>query len=113
MNSKKTKAIMKFLLFFNALCVAVVLRQATVVHGDGPNGFGEMLLKGTMAYLSLGLYLCLCVSTWLFFRRPFEDGLSTATVVLTCILTFFGYVSVYDACADKDGYCREWQISRS
>jgi len=111
MNSNKTKAITKFLLFFNALCVVVVLRQATVVHGDGGGGFGEVIIKGFMACLSLVLYLSVCVSAWMFFRRPFDNGLLVATILLSCILIFFGYVSLYDACYDKEGYCREWRIT--
>ncbi|MEC7120130.1 MAG: hypothetical protein VXW65_09550 [Pseudomonadota bacterium] len=111
MNANKTKAITKFLLFFNVLCVVVVLRQATVVHGDGAGGFGEVIIKGFMASLSLVIYLSVCISAWMFFRRPFHDRLPTVTILLSCILIFFGYVSVYDACYDKEGYCREWRIT--
>jgi uncharacterized membrane protein len=111
MNAKNTITLIKFLVLSNALCVAVVLRQATVVHGDGPNGFGEILIKGFMALLSLGLYILMCINVWLFFRRPFHDYFPSAITAITCILMFFGYVSLDDACSDQQGYCRNWHMT--
>ena len=51
-------------LVINALFLAIVLRQCSIVHGDGPGGFGEFILKGLLAHVSIASFGCLAFSLY-------------------------------------------------
>ena len=95
----------------NALFLAIVLRQCSIVHGDGPGGFGEFILKGLLAHVSIASFGCLAFSLYRLSKETkgrigvFFIALATSTVLF---LAFF--ISLIDACENGEGYCRQWTL---
>ncbi|UYK72822.1 hypothetical protein [Xanthomonas sacchari] len=105
------KAISRIILAITALFLVVVLRQVSVIHGDGPGGFGELLLKGLLAQVSILCFALLIVCLRRVSRDVAAPRLSMFGVYLTtAVITFSFAVSLFDACADEKGYCRNWEI---
>ena len=98
-------------LFINAIFLAVVLRQCTIIHGDGPGGFGELILKGLLAHISLACFACLAVSLRQLSREA-TGKLAAFCVALTTtiILSSAFALALLDACTNEKGYCRQGVI---
>ena len=105
------KAKSRIFLTINALFLLVVLRQFSVVHGDGPGGFGELLLKGLLTQVSILCFVLLIV----YLRRLSRDVAGThlnifGICLITAIIIFSFTVSLFDACTNEKGFCRNWNI---
>lgn len=103
--------ISRIFLTINALFLLVILRQCSVVHGDGPGGFGEILLKGLLAQVSILCFILLIAS----FRYLSRDVASTRLAIFgvcltTAVLLFSFLVSLFDACTNDKGFCKNWNI---
>ena len=98
-------------LVINALFLAIVLRQCSIVHGDGPGGFGEFILKGLLAHVSIASFGCLAFTLHRLSKGTkgrigiFFIALTTSTVLF---LAFS--LSLIDACENGEGYCRQWTL---
>lgn len=98
----------------NALFLLAVLRQCTVVHGDGPGGFGEVVIKGLLAQFSIIMFVFAAASAHAVSRcektafLPF-CAFMFSTLVLVAIFSF----SIQDACSNNEGYCKQWRMDFS
>jgi hypothetical protein len=112
-RSKKLKSItLLFYNIFNAFLLYFILRGAFVVHGDGPGGFGEFIIKVFMLNISVLLF-----STGFMSIRSInkKEGKNIKTNIFLCtlatvVLMLFCGIMVIDACTNNQGYCRNWTI---
>lgn len=113
MQSKKLKfMILFFYNTFNAFLLFIVLRGAFVIHGDGPVGFGEFIVKSFMLGISWFSFIVGFVSIRMINK---EEGRNIGGYVFLCasvmvVLMLLCGVMVFDACANSQGYCRDWAI---
>lgn len=95
----------------NAMFVATILRQCTIVHGDGPGGFGEVLVKGMLAQISLAAFICVLVSARSTLKnRDRKRGVPWVSLLATATLAAIFILCLQDACSDQAGYCRSWRV---
>ena len=105
------KAISRLLLTINAHFLLVIFRQCSVVHGDGPGGLGEILIKGLLAQVSILCFILFIVSLRRLSIRVAGARLAIAGVCLTTAFILFSFMaSLFDACSDGKGICRNWDI---
>ena len=95
----------------NAFFLAVVLRQCSIVHGDGPNGFGEFILKGLLAHTSIASFGFLAFSLWhLSKESKGKLGVFFVALIASTVLLLSFLVSLIDACENEKGHCRRWSL---
>lgn len=110
---KKYKFIYLFLYFiFNLSLLLVIFRGGVVINGDGPGGFGEIIIKGIILQTSIILFFVGLLSSVSIFRTEIINlkPNMTISIVATFILILFCWIMVADACSNKYGYCRNWII---
>lgn len=94
---------------FNSALFSLFIREALMIRGDGPGGFGELILKLLMSHMALALLaLGLIASFKVFCTEKRGWGSITACVVATLILIGFSAIAVAAACMDDRGHCRNW-----
>jgi hypothetical protein len=112
-QSKKLKSIiLLFYNIFNAFLFYIVLRGAFVIHGDGPGGFGEFIIKGFMLWVSMSLFITGFVSTRSINKKDSHNikfNIFLCTIATVVLILFCG-IMVIDACTNNQGYCRNWTI---
>jgi hypothetical protein len=105
------KAVSRIFLAINVLSLCVVLRQCSVIHSDGPGGFGELIVKGMLAQVSILCFIFFIVS----FRRLSKNAagrrLATFGIYLTTSVLLFSFIlSLVDACDNEKGFCKNWNV---
>jgi hypothetical protein len=96
----------------NAALLILIIRCAGIIRGDGPGGFGEVIIKGIIANLSL-LFAATGLLASVAFCRSKKSSLLLllACILSTLALVFFSAACVQDACSDGGGYCRHGHLS--
>ncbi|MFL1464446.1 hypothetical protein [Marinobacter sp. HN1S83] len=95
----------------NASLLAPILRSATVIRGDGPAGFTELIIKGFIAYICVAFFiggLRASIKLWRGSKDSFR--LKALSIVTSSLLLFFSAVAVFEACSDDAGNCSGWQF---
>ena len=95
----------KFLI--NLTLFIVYTMDAFVIRGDGPNGFGEFVIKGII--LLAGLIFLIASAVSLTVIESSESPRSFLIVIYkfsTFWLVLFAILAIFDACSDHGGYCR-------
>lgn len=94
---------------FNSALLSLFVREALIIRGDGPRGFGELILKLLMSHIALALLAMGLIASIKAFRADKGSGwLTIACVVSTSILLGFSSIAVMEACMDDRGHCRAW-----
>jgi len=82
-----------------------------MIRGDGPGGFGEVIIKAFLSLSSGAILIASLISIAItcYSQKPqhFWAGVSTLTRVA---LIIFAAVAVQSACSDNGGYCRNWGL---
>tara|TARA_R100000322_G_scaffold166766_1_gene133712 strand:- start:28 stop:387 length:360 start_codon:yes stop_codon:yes gene_type:complete len=102
-DENKQRSIFVCLIYnsINAFLLAPILRNTTVIRGDGPAGFGELITKGFIAYLCAAFFiggLTASIKLWRGSKDSFR--LKALSVVTSSLLLFFSAVAVFEACSD-------------
>ncbi len=114
--SKKQKLIV--LLFYNLINILlfyIVFRGASVIYGDGPAGFGEVLVKGILETYSFFLFLGGLILSRLIYKSnslKSKSGIFFIFIIIliTMVLISISRLMIIDACSNSKGYCRNWTI---
>ena len=94
----------------NAVLVAMVVRNTTIIRSDGPGGFGELIIKGLMTNICLALFIFGVVVSVKACRTDKAGSLIALCIFSSAVLLFFSGVAVVEACTDDGGHCRGWQL---
>ena len=93
------------------MLLSLVLREVSIIRGDGPVGFSETMLKGIYGFLILIISLIGWISSVIFALRKMRNGTHNFLYIGAVVwLTFFAFISVMSACGDDGGYCQHWSI---
>ena len=114
--SKKRKLII--LLIYNTINIFllfIISRGASVIYGDGPSGFGEVMVKGILELFSFFLFLGSLILTALIYKNKnleskFNIFIIFLITAITIILISISSLMISDACSNNKGYCRNWTI---
>ncbi len=101
------------LTLLNLSMVAVVFRGSSIIHGDGPGGFVEVVIK---QFLLLASLLMFAAATLLYRAAARAAGIQKIRffllgVTATSILIGVCWMFVYEACANDKGHCRNWKLA--
>jgi hypothetical protein len=101
------------LTLLNLLMVAVIFRGSFIIYGDGPGGFGEVVVK---QFLLLASLLMFAAATLLYRAALSAVGVQMTRffflgVAATSILMGVCWIFVYEACANDKGHCRNWKLA--
>ncbi len=110
-SRKKLKKLIYCLAYnlFNTALLSLFLREALIIRGDGPVGFGELILKLLMSQMALALLAMGLIASFKAYRADqFGWRSITACVMATSILVGFSAIAVAEACMDDRGHCRDW-----
>ncbi len=110
-RAKKPRALFSCLTYnlFNLAALSLFFREALIIRGDGPVGFGELILKLLMSQMALALLAMGLIASFKAYRADkFGWRSITACVMATSILVGFSAIAVAEACMDDRGHCRNW-----
>jgi hypothetical protein len=95
----------------NAALLILIIRCARIIRGDGPGGFGEVIIKGIIANLSL-LFVATGLVASVAFCHSKRNSLLLllACILSTLVLVFFSAACAQDACSDGEGHCRQGHL---
>jgi hypothetical protein len=101
------------LTLLNLSMVAVIFRGSIIIYGDGPGGFGEVMIK---QFLVLASLLMFAAATLLYRAALRAVGIQKTRFFLlgltaTSILIGICWIFVYEACANDKGHCRNWKLA--
>ncbi len=101
------------LTLLNLSMVAVVFRGSIIIYGDGPGGFGEVMIK---QFLVLASLLMFAAATLLYRAALRSAGIQKTRFFLlgltaTSILIGICWIFVYESCANDKGHCRNWKLA--
>lgn len=98
----------------NASLLALIYRNATVIRGDGPAGFSELIIKGFITHICLAFFVGGIIASIKIYRASKDRfRLKALCIVTFSVLLFFSAVAVVESCSDDAGHCREWRILSS
>lgn len=113
-DSQKREGSMLACLVYNLINVsllALIYRNATVIRGDGPAGFSELIIKGFITYICFMFFVGgLTASIKIYRVSKDKFRLKALCIVTSSLLLFFSAVAVVEACSEDAGHCREWRI---
>lgn len=110
-RAKKPRGLFSCLTYnlFNLAALSLFFREALIIRGDGPGGFGELILKLLMSQMALALLAMGLIGSFKAYRADqFGWRSITACVMATSILVGFSAIAVAEACMDDRGHCRNW-----
>jgi hypothetical protein len=81
------------------------MKEATIIKGDGPGGFGEMIIKSAITLPTLALYF---ITLTLSLRSLRFNKFFIFFIIATLWFIFLATLAIWDACSDDKGYCRNW-----
>ncbi|MGM9485460.1 hypothetical protein ACS5PN_30005 [Roseateles sp. NT4] len=94
----------------NLVLFATFFKEATIIRGDGPGGFGEAALKGLLLLNALAAFIAGVVSSVVAYRESWSGSRLWRPAVASLVLLLFAVLAVCEACSDGAGHCRHWQI---
>jgi hypothetical protein len=94
----------------NLMLVSFFFRQATIIRGDGPGGFGEFVVKGLLLWVALGFFAAGVISSVLSCKGDKPEMKLRKLWIVPMILFLLSSLGLYEACSDGAGHCRHWQL---
>lgn len=98
-------------ILINLVFFAIFIKEASIVRGDGPVGFGELALKGLAILITIPILLISIACSFFTSSNMKRRFILIIVYAITTIwLIFLAAIAVIDACSDKKGHCRDWSL---
>lgn len=95
----------------NLSLLALIYRNGTIIRGDGPAGFAELIVKGFITYICFVFFVGGLTASIKIYRVSKDSFRLKALCIATfSLLVFFSAIAVVEACSDDAGHCRQWHI---
>jgi len=111
-QSKKKLIILLNYNLINVFLVFIVYCGTSVIHGDGPVGFFEVIVNGLIQLFASSLFLYGLLLSILSYKNEkfYIFPIKVIAVIITVILILISYPMINNACSNDKGYCRNWTI---
>lgn len=111
LHFKKIIAFNLLLIVVNLVFLLISSHELDIIRGDGPVGFEEMVIKGSIFIFSVGLltfdFIILAVAIY---RKKQGTFAIVMKAFIFIVLAFFAVIAIESACSNSVGYCQNGKI---